>query len=66
MDLLHKVWDTQILKKMPQSEVATDLLNRLVKATEHILKQRKWQVKVLREFYPKNQSLLGKPLTTHH
>jgi len=59
VDSLNKVWDVQALKHMPQSDVALDMLNRLVKATDHILRGRKWKVKVLREFYPSNQNLLG-------
>eukprot|EP01035_Chromulina_nebulosa_P020712 gene20712-26852_t len=56
---LNKVWDVKELKKMPDSNKALDLLNRLIKSTEKLLIKYKWNVKILKEFYPNNQSLLG-------
>ena len=44
---------------MPNPALAKDLLERLVKETAKVVANRKWRVPVLKEFYPKNRSLLG-------
>ena len=59
LDALNKVWEVCPLKKMPNPEKATQYLNNLVKATANIMLKRKWKVKVLKEFYPTNDNLLG-------
>ena len=45
--------------KKPKENEAKDLLNRLAFACDPVMKRRKWTVKNLREFYPKEVGLLG-------
>ncbi|KAK8970670.1 hypothetical protein KSP40_PGU004020 [Platanthera guangdongensis] len=60
MDLkdLHKVWGIKALKS-PVEEEARHILDRIAKQVQPIMRQRKWQVKLLSEFSPTNPSLLG-------
>nr|GMD77089.1 DNA-dependent metalloprotease WSS1-like [Ipomoea batatas] len=60
MDLndLNKVWEVKPLKKIREDE-ARDLLEKVAKQVQPIMRKRKWKVKVLSEFCPPNPSLLG-------
>lgn len=55
----YKVHEIKPLKKLSKTDIAEDLLKRLVQATSHVLISRKWRVSKLEEFFPKNASLLG-------
>ncbi|XP_028552357.1 DNA-dependent metalloprotease WSS1 isoform X1 [Dendrobium catenatum] len=55
---LHKVWEIKTLKK-PGEEEAHNILNRISKQVQPIMRRRRWRVKVLSEFCPTNPSLLG-------
>ncbi|KAF7055895.1 hypothetical protein CFC21_063369 [Triticum aestivum] len=56
---LHKVWEIRALKRKPEEPAARALLNRVAKQVQPIMRRRKWRVKVLSEFSPKNPRLLG-------
>ena len=56
---IYKVGGTKELTTMPNPALAKDLLERLVAITSKVVTNRKWSVKILKEFYPKNPSLLG-------
>ncbi|XP_047958884.1 DNA-dependent metalloprotease WSS1-like [Salvia hispanica] len=60
MDLndLNKVWEIKPLKKVREDE-AREILERVAKQVQPIMRKRKWKVKVLSEFCPPNPSLLG-------
>ena len=47
------------LSKLPRAEEAIDLLNRLVRDCSPLMKRKGWTVKHLKEFYPKEEGLLG-------
>ncbi|GAB4845994.1 hypothetical protein Ancab_024998 [Ancistrocladus abbreviatus] len=55
---LNKVWEIKALKK-PGQEEAKQILERIAKQVQPIMRKHKWRVKVLSEFCPKNQRLLG-------
>ncbi|KAJ3695384.1 hypothetical protein LUZ60_000761 [Juncus effusus] len=55
---LNKVWETKALKK-PGEEEARAVLDKIAKQVQPIMRRRKWRVKRLSEFYPKNPALLG-------
>lgn len=55
----YKIVKTVELSTLPNSQMARDLLERLRAATAKVVEKRKWRVGVLKEFYPKNKSLLG-------
>ncbi|KAG6425767.1 hypothetical protein SASPL_109971 [Salvia splendens] len=59
MDLndLNKVWEIKPLKKVREDE-AREILERVAKQVQPIMRKRKWKVKVLSEFCPSNPSLL--------
>ncbi|XBI36154.1 hypothetical protein VPH35_121720 [Triticum aestivum] len=56
---LHKVWEIRALKRKPEEPAARALLDRVAKQVQPIMRRRKWRVKVLSEFSPKNPRLLG-------
>ncbi|KAK2967268.1 hypothetical protein RJ640_004834 [Escallonia rubra] len=55
---LYKVWEVKALKKAGEDE-ARKLLERVAKQVQPIMRKRKWRVKLLSEFSPSNQKLLG-------
>jgi hypothetical protein len=55
----YEIVKTVELSSMPNPALAKDLLERLRLATKVVVAKRKWRVSVLKEFYPKNGSLLG-------
>ncbi|XP_022981483.1 DNA-dependent metalloprotease WSS1-like isoform X2 [Cucurbita maxima] len=55
---LNKVWEIKALKKAGEKE-AKEILERIAKQVQPIMRKRKWRVKVLSEFCPKNPALLG-------
>ncbi|KAG8380235.1 hypothetical protein BUALT_Bualt07G0172200 [Buddleja alternifolia] len=60
MDLndLNKVWEVKPLKKVQEDE-AREILERVAKQVQPIMRKRKWKVTILSEFCPSNPSLLG-------
>lgn len=60
MDLndLNKVWEVKPLKKVREDE-AREILERVAKQVQPIMRKRKWKVRLLSEFCPPNPSLLG-------
>ncbi|GFP90549.1 DNA-dependent metalloprotease wss1 [Phtheirospermum japonicum] len=60
MDLndLNKVWEVKPLKKVREDE-AKEILEKVAKQVQPIMKRRKWKVTVLSEFCPSNPSLMG-------
>ena len=56
---IYRIDGTKELTNMPHPALAKDLLERLVATTAKVVTNRKWSVKILKEFYPKNPSLLG-------
>ncbi|CAI9782307.1 unnamed protein product [Fraxinus pennsylvanica] len=60
MDLndLNKVWEVEPLKKEREAE-AKEILEKIAKQVQPIMRKRKWRVKILSEFCPPNPSLLG-------
>ncbi|GAA0157104.1 protease [Lithospermum erythrorhizon] len=60
MDLndLNKVWEVKALRKVREDE-AKEILEKVAKQVQPIMRKRKWKVKVLSEFCPTNPSLLG-------
>ncbi|XP_038898345.1 uncharacterized protein LOC120086023 [Benincasa hispida] len=55
---LNKVWEIKALKKAGEKE-AKEILERIAKQVQPIMRRHKWRVKVLSEFCPKNPALLG-------
>ncbi|KAI4388598.1 hypothetical protein MLD38_000912 [Melastoma candidum] len=55
---LHKVWEIKALKK-PGEDKARAFLDRIAKQVQPIMRKRRWRVKILSEFCPKNGRLLG-------
>ena len=55
----YEIVKTVELSSMPNPALAKDLLERLRLATKVVVAKHKWRVPVLKEFYPKNHSLLG-------
>ncbi|KAJ9568559.1 hypothetical protein OSB04_004525 [Centaurea solstitialis] len=60
MDLndLNKVWEVKPLKK-PREDEAREILEKVAKQVQPIMRKRKWKVKILSEFCPPNPALLG-------
>ncbi|KAL8153053.1 hypothetical protein V2J09_010813 [Rumex salicifolius] len=56
---LNKVWETKALKKKPAQEEAKKMLERIANQVQPIMQKHKWRVKLLSEFCPKNECLLG-------
>lgn len=55
---LNKVWEIKTLKKVGENE-AKELLEKVAKQVEPIMRKRRWKVHVLSEFCPENPGLLG-------
>ncbi|KAL3646344.1 hypothetical protein CASFOL_011524 [Castilleja foliolosa] len=60
MDLndLNKVWEVKPLKKVREDE-AREILEKVAKQVQPIMRRRKWKVTVLSEFCPSDPSLMG-------
>ncbi|XAR49812.1 hypothetical protein NMG60_11003960 [Bertholletia excelsa] len=60
MDLndLNKVWEIKTLKRVRESE-AREILEKISKQVQPIMRKHKWKVKILSEFCPSNPSLSG-------
>ncbi|KAI3466431.1 hypothetical protein Pfo_023094 [Paulownia fortunei] len=56
---LNKVWEIKTLKRKPKEEVAQNILDRVAKQVQPIMRKHNWRVKLLSEFCPKNRALLG-------
>ncbi|ESQ29872.1 hypothetical protein EUTSA_v100115890mg, partial [Eutrema salsugineum] len=56
---LNKVWEIKALKKKPREDEARNILDKVAKQVQPIMVRRKWRVKLLSEFCPKNPRLLG-------
>lgn len=56
---LNKVWEIKALKTKVKHDEATNLLHRIAKQVEPIMRKHNWRVKLLSEFCPKNPALLG-------
>lgn len=56
---LNKVWEIRALKRKPNDDEARRFLERIASQVQPIMRRRKWKVKLLSEFCPTNQSLLG-------
>ncbi|XP_022716760.1 uncharacterized protein LOC111275599 [Durio zibethinus] len=56
---LHKVWEIKALKRKPGEEEAQKILEKIAKQVQPIMRKHKWRVKLLSEFCPNNQALLG-------
>lgn len=52
MDLndLNKVWEVKPLKKVREDE-AKEILEKIAKQVQPIMRKRKWRVKILSEFW---------------
>ena len=52
MDLndLNKVWEIKPLKK-PREDEAREILEKVAKQVQPIMRKRKWKVKILSEFW---------------
>ncbi|KAK2998334.1 hypothetical protein RJ639_024515 [Escallonia herrerae] len=55
---LNKVWEVKPLKKVRENE-AREILEKVAKQVQPIMRKRKWKVKILFEFCPGNPSPLG-------
>ncbi|KAJ2449894.1 hypothetical protein EV183_004625 [Coemansia sp. RSA 2336] len=57
----HNRWigSIHVLKRRPQSDQALQLLQKVAAQVRPVMQKRGWKVPVLREFYPRTQSLLG-------
>ncbi|KAL8147691.1 hypothetical protein AgCh_005134 [Apium graveolens] len=56
---LNKVWEIKALKNKDKQDEAQNILNRIAKQVEPIMRKHNWRVKLLSEFCPKNPALLG-------
>uniref|UniRef100_A0A7N0U2Y2 Uncharacterized protein n=1 Tax=Kalanchoe fedtschenkoi TaxID=63787 RepID=A0A7N0U2Y2_KALFE len=56
---LNKVWEVKPLKRKPKEDEARKILERIAQQVQPIMQKRKWRVKLLSEFCPSNQRLLG-------
>ncbi|XP_022937195.1 DNA-dependent metalloprotease WSS1-like isoform X3 [Cucurbita moschata] len=56
---INKVWEIKALKKKAGEKEAKEMLERIAKQVQPIMRRHKWRVKVLSEFCPKNPALLG-------
>lgn len=55
---LNKVWEIKALEK-PGEEEAKEMLEKIAKQVQPIMRKRKWRVKLLSEFCPSNPAVLG-------
>ncbi|KVI05808.1 WLM-like protein [Cynara cardunculus var. scolymus] len=55
---LNKVWEVKPLKK-PREDEAREILEKVARQVQPIMRKRKWKVKILSEFCPSNPALLG-------
>jgi hypothetical protein len=55
----YRIHTVKTLVHMPKRDEANQILQKLINHTRLLMKQRKWRVLLLCEFYPKNKSLLG-------
>lgn len=55
----YKIAEFKELQKLPKAGEARNILQQLIRVVSPILIRRQWYVASLKEFYPKNQSLLG-------
>ncbi|KAD4889442.1 hypothetical protein R6Q59_037200 [Mikania micrantha] len=55
---LNKVWDIKTLKMARENE-AREILEKVAKQVQPIMRKREWKVKILSEFWPSNPALLG-------
>ena len=55
----YRVWEWQELKRQSNAAEARAMLERVAKQVQPLMRRKRWRVKRLREFYPKNPSLLG-------
>jgi DNA-dependent metalloprotease WSS1 len=46
---LHKVWEIRALKRMPETEKAHKMLEKIAKQVQPIMHKHKWRVKLLSE-----------------
>lgn len=56
---LHKVWEIRALKRRPRHDEAKQILERIAKQVQPIMRKHNWRVKVLSEMCPKRRQLLG-------
>lgn len=56
---LNKVWEIKALKRKPRQDEAKQILERIAKQVQPIMRKHNWRVKVLSEMYPKRKELLG-------
>jgi DNA-dependent metalloprotease WSS1 len=47
---LNKVWEVRALKTKPEAAFARELLDRVARQVQPIMRRHKWRVKVLSEF----------------
>ncbi|KAK7270601.1 hypothetical protein RJT34_25893 [Clitoria ternatea] len=55
---LNKVWEIKPLRRIGEDE-ARNILEKVAKQVQPIMRKRRWKVNVLSEFCPSNPSLLG-------
>eukprot|EP00216_Chloropicon_sp_CCMP2111_P006097 CAMPEP_0198238776 /NCGR_PEP_ID=MMETSP1446-20131203/4339_1 /TAXON_ID=1461542 ORGANISM="Unidentified sp, Strain CCMP2111" /NCGR_SAMPLE_ID=MMETSP1446 /ASSEMBLY_ACC=CAM_ASM_001112 /LENGTH=337 /DNA_ID=CAMNT_0043921243 /DNA_START=292 /DNA_END=1305 /DNA_ORIENTATION=+ len=55
----YKVWETKALVRRRNVKEAEAILERVAKQVQPLMKRRRWKVRLVREFYPKSDSLLG-------
>mmetsp|Transcript_30084 Transcript_30084/g.38649 ORF Transcript_30084/g.38649 Transcript_30084/m.38649 type:complete len:496 (-) Transcript_30084:113-1600(-) len=58
LENLCKVWEVKSLK-LPRQKECQELLEKIARQVEPILMRRKWKVRLLTEFSPKDRGLLG-------
>ncbi|CAO2835728.1 unnamed protein product [Amaranthus hypochondriacus] len=56
---LNKVWEIKVLKRKAKQDQAKQILERIAKQVQPIMRKHNWRVKVLSEMYPKRKELLG-------
>lgn len=56
---LNKVWEIKALKNKDKQDEARNILDRIAKQVQPIMRKHNWRVKLLSEFCPKNPALLG-------
>jgi DNA-dependent metalloprotease WSS1 len=47
---LNKVWEIRALKTKPEAAAAREVLDRVARQVQPIMRRHKWRVKVLSEF----------------
>merc|ERR1712072_519611 len=55
----YQVWDSKELVRDKRSNEAREILTRVIKQVQPLMRRRRWRVKMVREFYPKDPRLLG-------